>query len=85
MKYYILHVFRISIAFKKKFSEHFKDIYKLKLLTSFNVNMTHHFQEKIIFGQLLHPMKELIPAANMNWILVVHVSQALSMGLARSS
>ena len=40
MKYHILHVFRTSIEFIKKSSDHFKDIYKLKLLTSFDVNMT---------------------------------------------
>ena len=41
MKYHILHVFRTSIEFIKKSSDHFKYIYKLKLLTrSFDVNMT---------------------------------------------
>ena len=40
MKYHILHVFRTSIEFIKKSSDHFKDIYKLKLLTSFDVNTT---------------------------------------------
>ena len=40
MKYHILHVFRTSIEFINKSSDHFKDIYKLKLLTSFDVNMT---------------------------------------------
>ena len=40
MKYHILHVFRTSIEFIKKSSDHYKDIYKLKLLTSFDVNMT---------------------------------------------
>ena len=40
MKYHILHVFRTSIEFIKKSSDQFKDIYKLKLLTSFDVNMT---------------------------------------------
>ena len=40
MKYHILHVFRNSIEFIKKSSDHYKDIYKLKLLTSFDVNMT---------------------------------------------
>ena len=39
MKYHILHVFRTSIEFRKKSSVHFTDIYKLKLLTNFNVNM----------------------------------------------
>ena len=40
MKYHILHVFETSIEVIKKSSDHFKDVYKLKLLTSFNVNMT---------------------------------------------
>ena len=40
MKYHILHVFRTSIEFINKSSDLFKDIYKLKLLTSFDVNMT---------------------------------------------
>ena len=40
MKYHILQVFKISIEFVKKSSDHFKDIYKLKLLTNFDVNMT---------------------------------------------
>ena len=40
MKYLILHVFRTPIEFIKKSSDHFKDIYKLELLTSFDVNMT---------------------------------------------
>ena len=40
MKYHILQVFKTSIEYKKKSSDHFKDIYKLKLLTSFDVRMT---------------------------------------------
>ena len=40
MKYHILHVSRTSTKFKDKSSEHFKDLYKLKILTSFDVNMT---------------------------------------------
>ena len=40
MKYHILHVFRTTTHFKEKSSDHFKDIYKLKLLTNFDVNMT---------------------------------------------
>ena len=36
---HILQVFKTSIEFIKKSSDHF-DIYKLKLLTSFDVNMT---------------------------------------------
>ena len=40
MKYNILHVFRTSTAFKEKSSDHFKDIYQLKLVTNCDVNMT---------------------------------------------
>ena len=40
MKYHILNVFITSIEFIKKSSDRFKDIYKLKLLTRFNVTMT---------------------------------------------
>ena len=40
MKYHILHVIRISTALKENFSDHFNGIYKLKLLTNFDVNMT---------------------------------------------
>ena len=40
MKYHILHVFRTYIEVIKKSSDNFKNIYKLKLLTSFDVSMT---------------------------------------------
>ena len=40
MKYHILQVFKTSVKFIKKSSDHFKDIYKLKLLISFDVYMT---------------------------------------------
>ena len=40
MKYHIFKVFKTSIEFIKKSSDDFKDIYKLKLLTSFDVSMT---------------------------------------------
>ena len=40
MKYHILKVFKTSIEFIKESSDHFKNIYKLKLLTSFDVSMT---------------------------------------------
>ena len=40
MKYHIFQAFKTSIEFIEKFSDHFKDIYKLKLLTSFDVSMT---------------------------------------------
>ena len=40
MKYHILHVFRTFTIFKEKSSDHFKDIYKLKLLINSDVNLT---------------------------------------------
>ena len=40
MKYHILHDFRTSTPFKEKFSDHFEDVYKLKLLKNFDVNLT---------------------------------------------
>ena len=40
MIYHILHVFRASTAFKEKSSNHFEDLYKLKLLTNLDGNMT---------------------------------------------
>ena len=40
MKYHIFQVSKTSIEFIEKSSDHFKDIYKLKLLTSFDANMT---------------------------------------------
>ena len=40
MKYDILCDFRTSASFKEKFSSHFKDLYKLKLLTNFDVSLT---------------------------------------------
>ena len=40
MKYHIFHVSETSIEFIEKSSDHVKDMYKLKLLTSFYVNMT---------------------------------------------
>ena len=45
MKYHILHVFRTSTAFKENSSDHFKDLYKLKLLTDLNVNMVSFLGE----------------------------------------
>ena len=36
MKYHIFYVFESSIEFIKKSSDHFKDIYKLKLLKNFD-------------------------------------------------
>ena len=40
MKNHILHVSGNSTGFKEKSSDYFKDIYKLKLQTNFDVNMT---------------------------------------------
>ena len=40
MKYDIFQVLKTSIEFIEKSSDHVKDINKLKLLTSFDVNMT---------------------------------------------
>ena len=39
MKYHIFQVFKTSIDFIEKSSDHFNDIEKLKLLTSFDVNI----------------------------------------------
>ena len=39
MKYHILHHFRISILFKEKSSDNFKDLHKMELLTNFDVNL----------------------------------------------
>ena len=40
MKYHVLHYFITCIPFEEKSSDHFKDIYKLKLLTSFDISLT---------------------------------------------
>ena len=40
MKYHILHHIETSSPFKGKFSDHFKDLHKLKLLRHFDVNLT---------------------------------------------
>ena len=40
MKYYILHVFRASTPYKEKPFDHFKNLYKLKPLVNFDVNLT---------------------------------------------
>ena len=53
MKYNILHVFRTSAAFKEKSPDHFKDNYKLKLLTNFEVNMTS-FLGGVCVKHLIH-------------------------------
>ena len=38
MKYHLLHRFKASATFKKKFSDHFKDLHELKLLLNVDVN-----------------------------------------------
>ena len=40
MKYHVLHDFITSTPFEEKSSDHFKDIYKLKLLTNFDISLT---------------------------------------------
>ena len=40
MKYHILHDFRTSAPFEEKSSDHFKDLHKLKVLETFDVNLT---------------------------------------------
>ena len=39
MKYHISHDFRTSIPLKKKSCDHYTDLYKLKLLINFDVNL----------------------------------------------
>ena len=39
MTYHILHDFRASTSFQEKSSDYFKDLYKLKLLTNFEINL----------------------------------------------
>ena len=40
MKYHVLHDFITSTPFVEKSSDHFKYIYKLKLLTNFDISLT---------------------------------------------
>ena len=40
MKYHALHDFITSTPFEEKSSDHFKDIYKLKLVTNFDISLT---------------------------------------------
>ena len=40
MKYHVLHDFITSTPFEEKSSDHFKDIYKLKLVTNFDISLT---------------------------------------------
>ena len=54
MKYHILQVFKTSIEFIKKSSDHFKDLHKMEFLTNFDfsltsflggvMNLTHNFE-----------------------------------------
>ena len=53
MKYHILQVFRTSIEFIKKPSDHFKDIDKLKVLTNYDLYMTS-FLKGVPFYVLNH-------------------------------
>ena len=39
IKYLILHDFITSAPFKEKFSDPFKDLHKLELVTNFDVNL----------------------------------------------
>ena len=39
MKYHVLHDFITSTPFEEKSFDHFKDIYKLKLLTNFDISL----------------------------------------------
>ena len=47
MNYHILQVFKTSVEFIKKSSDHFKDIYKLKLLRCFDVYMSSFLTEGV--------------------------------------
>ena len=47
MKCQILHDFGTSTKFKEKFSDNFKELHKLKLLTNFDVNLTSFLGEVI--------------------------------------
>ena len=40
MRYHILHDFGTYTPFKEKFSDHFKDLHKVKLLTNLDINLT---------------------------------------------
>ena len=59
MKNHILHIFRTSTAFKKKSSDQFKDIYKLKLLTDFDVSVTS-FLEGVMNQKLTRNLELLL-------------------------
>ena len=40
MKYHVLHDFITATPFEEKSSDHFKDFYKMELLTNFDVSLT---------------------------------------------
>ena len=40
MKYHVLHDFITSTPFEEKSSVHFKDLYKMKLFTNFDISLT---------------------------------------------
>ena len=63
MEYHILHDFRTSTSFGEKSSNDFKDLYKLKLMTNFNVNLTSFPGEVIHYVLkkfLSHPGDDVI-------------------------
>ena len=39
-KYHVLNEFITSTPFEEKSSDHFKDVYKLKLVTNFDISLT---------------------------------------------
>ena len=39
MKYHILHDFETSTLFEEKYSNHFKDLHKLKQQKNFDINL----------------------------------------------
>ena len=54
IKYHILHEFGTSTPFTKTSSDQFKDLYKLKLLTNFDVNLTTFLGEVTNYWQTFH-------------------------------
>ena len=40
MNYHVLHDFIISTPFEEKSSDHFNDLYEMKLLTNFDISLT---------------------------------------------
>ena len=45
MEYNVLHGFITSTPFEEKSSDHFNDIYKLKLVTNFDISLTSFLGE----------------------------------------